>query len=115
VPSVSPASGGLNHRLMEGGQPFWFPMPLQASGSNAARRLVLQTLAGTTAVPKGQLLPAPGQTLAEEEVPPEGLRFGRRWMLARAADGSAVVWQARTRLGGQAEALRHLAFDVLRR
>jgi hypothetical protein len=113
--AVAPASGGLAFRLMDGGQPFWFPMPLRATSPGSPRRLELQRLAGRTDVPLGRLLPAPGGTLAEEEVPPEGLRVQRRWRLARAADGTTVVWESRARQATSAEALPHLAFDVLRR
>lgn len=96
------------YRLMTTAPPNWFPLVLDAG---LPRSLRLALLDPSNEIPRGRLLPAPGDLIREEEVPREGVRLLRERVLARSSDGTTHLWTRRRRLVGRGEGSSGLAFD----
>lgn len=101
------------YKIMQGGHPSWFPMPLRDAGPEEPRMLVLQKLATFDRPPLGRLLPQPGGSISDEEVPPEGLSMRRRWRMGRSIDGTVHVWEVCSRDDARTTASPSLTFDGL--
>lgn len=99
----------LAYRLQTSAPPSWFPLVLQ---SGLPRLLALATLAPSTEPPRGELLPVPGGTIFEEEVPRDGVRLVREAVLARWCDGSTRTWVRARRAVGRGEGSSGLSFDL---
>jgi hypothetical protein len=104
-----PQDAALAYRLQTAAPPSWFPLVLQ---TGVPRLLALATLAPSTEPPRSELLPAPGGTIFEEEVPRDGVRLMREAVLARWCDGSTRVWVRARRDVGRGEGSSGLSFDV---
>ena len=64
------------------------------------------------AVPRVTFLRLPAPKLQEEEVPREGARLSRDYVMARWMNGSTVVWSRRRKRVGRGEGSSGLRFDV---
>lgn len=100
---------GLQYRQQTSVPRFWFPLALLPG---TPRLLALATLAPSTDPPVGELLPQPGGTIHDEEVPREGVHVVREAVLARWCDGSARVWVRARREIGRGEGSSGLRFDL---
>lgn len=126
-PAVLDASGrqGFAYRPMSHVPPHWHPYTIEKV---AGRRRFVQgraaDLSGTTAVllpeAESDLLidPASGGThpthqLEPAAIPQDGVRVERRRMLARATDGSPVLWTQRRRQPMLTPPALRLAFDAM--
>lgn len=106
----TPAQGApLAYILQTRVPPSWFPLVLQAG---LPRLLAMSTLAPSTESPRGELLPAVGGTLYEEEIPRDGVHLIRQAVLARWCDGSTRIWMRARRKVGRGEGSSGLVFDV---
>jgi len=105
---------GLRYQLGTSVPANWFPLvPFTANGE---LRLDLQRMAdqlnNPQAVPRGTFLRLPAPPLHEEEVPREGARLSRDYVLSRWVDGSSVLWSRRRKRVGRGEGSSGLRFDV---
>ncbi len=103
----------------------WHPYPLAAVGEGTTQRRYRQgrlTVADDDGAPVLQAPPDPDTRLLRPtgtalhqvdptSVPAGGLRLERRWMLARRADGSPVLWQQRRRLTPMTAPAHAVGFD----
>ena len=62
--------------------------------------------------PRGRLLEG-APSIAEEELPRQGVVLRRAWQMTRSADGRIHVWIGRRRETGSGEASSGLRFDVV--
>jgi hypothetical protein len=114
VANSPPDSPELRYRLGTSVPGNWFPLvPVTQNGE---LRLELKRMAdqinNPQAVPRGTFLRLPAPKLHEEEVPREGARLSRDYVMARWMNGSTVVWSRRRKRVGRGEGSSGLRFDV---
>jgi hypothetical protein len=106
----------LAYRLQTSVPPSWLPLVLQPLANHGGQRMLrLEALSPSTEPPRGQLLPAVGSVVHEEEVPREGVRLLREAVLCRWMDGSTHLWTHRRRTIGRGEGSSGLSFDAVTR
>lgn len=100
----------------------WHPYRIEGRAA-PARRVFVQGLVAdlgqhppvTRAPARSELIGGGrGHELDASAVPNQGLRLERRFALARAVDGSPVLWRQRRRVPLLAGPVSHLRFDLLR-
>lgn len=92
----------------------WFPLVPFMRGAELMleQQRMANQLNNPEAVPRGTFLRLPASALHEEEVPREGARLSRDYVMARSADGDTVVWSRRRKRVGRGEGSSGLRFDV---
>lgn len=108
------ANTTIRYRLGTSVPPHWLALvPVQRGGELL---LDLQRMAdqqtNALAVPRGRFLNLKGPAIHEEEVPREGARLLRDYVMARWIDGSTLVWSRRRKRLGSGEGSSGLRFDV---
>jgi hypothetical protein len=115
-PAVPPRAGegGLRYQLGTSVPHNWFPLvPLLVGGQ---LRLDLQRMAdqltNPQATPRGHFLNLVGPPIHEEEVPREGARLSRDYVMTRWTNGATLLWSRRRKRVGRGEGSSGLRFDV---
>jgi hypothetical protein len=109
------------YRLEAAAPPWWIPLVAErVAGGGAEVRLrrgrmrAWELLDGPQVGPQSVLLdPRRPRWLYEEEVPRDGARIERRWLLARWSDGSLHVWLQRRKRAGRGERASGVRWDLL--
>lgn len=111
-PPPPPAGAVLRYQLGTEVPSYWFPLVPQRSAGDL--RLVLQRMANQdlSVRPRGRFLTLGGPSIADGEVPREGLRLHRERVLSRWSDGTALLWSRRLRRVGRGEGSSGLRFDT---
>jgi hypothetical protein len=107
-----PADATLTYRLGTEAPSYWFPLvPERRAGD---LRLVLSRMADQdpSARPMGRFLTLGGPSIADREIPREGLRLQRERVLTRWSDGTAHLWSRRLKRVERGEGSSGLRFDA---
>lgn len=113
-PPAPPSAGAVPaYRLGTGVPSFWFPLVPERGGGDLRLRLSRMADQDASVHPRGRFLTLGGPTIADGEVPREGLRLSRERVLARWSDGSTLAWVRRLRRIGRGEGSSGLRFDAV--
>jgi hypothetical protein len=113
-PPAPPSAGAVpTCRLGTSVPSFWFPLVPERSGGDMRLRLSRIDDQDPSVRPRGRFLALGGPTIADGDVPCEGLRLSRERVLARWSDGSTLAWARRLKRVGRGEGSSGLRFDVI--
>lgn len=93
--------------------PYWFPLvptPLNGGLGLKLERMVNQD---GSVKPHGKFLEVGGPVIPDAEVPREGTRLVRDYLLTRWSNGEPLLWPRRIRRTGRGEGSSGLRFDVV--
>jgi hypothetical protein len=108
----SVASAKLDYLLQTTVPARWIPYLPRRTSRRRTVDLMQGMMPGSGVPPKGRLLNSPKiRTLADAEIPREGVNVLRQPSVARRADGSYAQWITRRVIVGRGEGTSQLAFD----
>ena len=110
--TVPEQEAGLRYELGTTVPPYWFPLVPTALAGGLGLKLERMANQDASVKPRGRFLEVGGPPIPDAEVPREGTRLVRDYLLTRWSNGEPLLWARRIRRVGRGEGSSGLRFDV---
>jgi hypothetical protein len=93
--------------------PYWFPLVPSQAAAGPGLKLEQMSNRDASVLPRGRFLDVGGPVIPDAEVPREGTRLVRDYLLTRWSNGQPLLWSRRIRRVGRGEGSSGLRFDLV--